>query len=190
MRLSICIATMDRRESLLSRMLWGLQSQPGLGGAFEILVYGGIVRVGEKLDSMFAEARGSHVVFFGDDDYVTADYMSTVLPLLDVDFVGHRLIQTVDGRYAASFAHDARYKSWRGPIRGVTPIMPIRRELALQVPFPDGYEGDKDWSLQVGELVETSTFVDKVLYFYDFQSEHRFRDVGKWPYDPALVRWL
>ena len=66
----------------------------------------------------------------------------------------------------------------------------VRRELALEVPYPDDYYQDGVWSAEIQKSVRTHAFVDRDLYFYDYRIRDRARSVGWWPYPKEKVRWL
>lgn len=200
MRLSVLVPTVTPRASLLSRLLYGITRQVG---DFEILVHGDDdMGMGDKLNQMFSEATGEYVVCVDDDDMLADSYMDTVLPALSGDFVGYRILALKDGKYWAEVQHRWNMPGWGGEIRGVGPKCPIRREIALQVPFGNDYNDDENWSDQVGRLVESGVFIDRALYIYDWWTNHMLgtapvhhprrwanqRDVGDWPYDPQRVR--
>jgi hypothetical protein len=188
MMLSICIATIPERRSLLSRMLHSL-AQPGINETFEILCHQGTRPHGEKINRMVSLAEGSHVTFLDDDDWVASDYVASLTPHGE-DFVGYDTVCLVEGRYDQTVTHDAQYEGWNGTRRGVSQKCPILRELALEIPYPDDYYQDGKWSASVQLGVRTHAYVPKNLYFYDYRNQDRHRSVGMWPYDKSEIRWL
>ena len=203
MKLSVLIPTVSPRESLLSRLLWSITSQTG---DFEIVVHGGdTIPMGDKLNRMFTVAQGEYVVCVDDDDMLADSYMEQVLPRLeDVDFLGYRILVLRDGAFWMEVEHRGGVTGWGSKVRGVGPKCPIRRELALQVPFGNAYTDDVTWSSQVGRLVRAAGFVDRPLYIYDWWAERMLgtapdhhvdrwgsqRDVGEWPYVPSRITFL
>lgn len=188
MNLSVLIATVPQRKSLLSRMLHSLM-QPGLNSQYEILVHQGNRPHGEKVNRMVEHAYGSHVVIIDDDDWVAANYVESVVPH-DEDFVGYRIVVMAEGMYDQTVVHDATYDGFTGPLRGVSQKCPIVREAALQVPYPDDYYQDGVWSAEIQQLIGTHAYVDQDLYFYDYWNQDRYRHVGWFPYDKTAIRWL
>jgi hypothetical protein len=202
-KLSVLIPTVSPRRSLLSRLLWSVTSQLG---DFEIVVHAGDdIPMGDKLNRMFTVAKGEYVVCVDDDDMLADSYMEQVLPKCgDVDFVGYRILVLHDGAFWMEVEHRGDVSGWGETIRGVGPKCPIRRELALQVPFGNAYTDDQRWSLEVGRLVKTSAYVDRPLYVYDWWESHMLgtapdhqtdrwgtqRDVGMWPFRQVPIVWL
>lgn len=211
--LSVLIPTISSRASTLSRSLWHLEQQNTYG--FEVLVHqGDEIGLGDKINRMVQEARGDFIVMVDDDDYLPLHYMHTVWPTLrlSTDFVGYRILALKNGAFWLSIEHSATNQFGSQTLRrGVCNKMPIRTELARQVPFGNDYTDDWPWSEQIHNLVERSTFIDEHLYVYDwwpesmaFKNPERHpdkwapaHDVGVWPYDGASwpiagdrLRWL
>lgn len=200
--LTICIPTVPGRESLLSRLLWTLQ--PQVGEVCEVLISPGRRPMGDKLNEMFAEAKGDYVVAVDDDDLVATDYVSS-LPLgRNVDFHGYDILWTENGRYAGTVRHHLDGDpSWTTLDRGVSPKCPVRTEIARRVRFGNEYHADRIWSAAVHEQCEAGAYIPAPLYHYDHWDAHmvgtspddpRFgrpqRDVGMWPFDPEAFTWL
>jgi hypothetical protein len=202
--LTICIPTVPGRESLLSRLLWTLQ--PQLSDRVEVLVSPGRRPMGDKLNEMFAAARGTYVVAIDDDDLVTSDYVATITQLAehDLDFIGHDILWLEDGRYAGRVRHRiGGDTSWRSLDRGVSPKCPVRTDIARRVRFGNEYTADRAWSAAAHEQCESGTYLARCLYIYDHWSDHMVgtspddprygrpqRDVGIWPFDREAFTWL
>ena len=203
MRLSVLVPTVSPRASLLSRLLWSITSQ---SGDYEIVIHeGDDIPMGDKLNRMFTVAQGEYVVCVDDDDMLADSYMDNVLPRLEgIDFLGYQILVLRDGAFWMQVEHRGDAVGWGSRVRGVGPKCPIRRELALQVPFGNAYTDDVSWSSQVARLVKSSDFVARPLYIYDWWEsrmlgtapdhyESRWeeqRDVGTWPWVPAVITWL
>lgn len=195
--LTICIPTIASRRSLLSRLLWSLPEMPF---PVEVLVADGAWGMGDKLDAMFNAARMSHVICVDDDDMLLPGPWA----LPDVDFVGHRVLYTEDGRFGGSVAHRGDGDtSWATFDRGVSPKCPIRTEIAKATRFGNHYTADREWSQAVQADITSHAFIDAHLYHYDHFNSHMVgtapeggrldtpqRDVGIWPYNPEVVTWL
>lgn len=134
-------------------------------------------------NALVADARGEYVCFVDDDDRVPEHYCDTIVEAVESspDYVGFRVevndlskqpINKRWRRYSAS--HSIRWRGWyqRGNqfFRDVSHLNPIRRDIALQVPFPPGRALDHDWAKAVRPLISSETFVDEVMYFYDYDS--------------------
>lgn len=200
--LTICIPTIPGRESVLSRLLWTLQ--PQVWDEIEVLVSPGRRPMGDKLNEMFAEARGRHVVAIDDDDFVASDYVDHLANWGDVDFIGHNILWLENGKYAGTVKHrlggDA---TWATLDRSVSPKCPVRAEIARRVRFGNEYHADRAWSAEVAEQCESGHYIAAPLYIYDHWSDHMVgtspddprygrpqRDVGMWPFSPEAFTWL
>jgi len=203
--LTVCVPSIPARASLLSRLLWSLQMQP-LDGVEVLVSDDGRRPMGDKLNEMFAAAAGEYVVAVDDDDYLTADYMARVVPLLveGADFTGYQVLWLEDGRFAGRVSHRlGGDTSWSTLQRGVSPKCPVRTEVARRHRFGNEYTADRVWSAEVERACEFGIYLPAPLYVYDHWSSHmlgtspddpRFgrpqRDVGFWPYDPEGVTWI
>lgn len=199
--LSVIVATIPGRESLLSRCLHSITEQPG---DYEVIVVAGTGGLGTKYNAAVAIAEGSHVTNVDDDDWLAADYMAHMLPLCEtgVDYVGLKILALVNGGFWHVRVTTGAVKTWVDtdvdgqvvyPPQGPVPKGAIRRELAAQIVYGNRYAADKVWSADAATLVVTWEFADRCLYVYDYVP-HRFginaggRDVGMWPFDEARVR--
>lgn len=180
MTLTIVVCHMRERASLLSRCLFYLENQTVQD--FDVLVMHADKPKGQKLNRAFREAKTSHVMVVDDDDWVSPILVESVLPF-DEDFVGYDSVQMVDGMFSQIIRQET-----------ASHICPVRTELALQVPFDDGYFEDIRWTKQVAPLIETETYIDKPLYFYDKWNSRQgewspVRQVGRWPHDKRNFGW-
>lgn len=200
--LTVCVPTVPSRESMLSRLLWTLA--PQVGPQLEVIVASGPGPMGDKVNAMFAAASGTHVTVVDDDDLVTHDYIAQIAPHLDVDFVGHHILWLENGAYKGTITHHAAGDPhWRSLDRGVCVKCPVKVEIARRHSFGNAYTDDRVWAIAVHREIRTAAFVDRHLYIYDHWNAHMLgtepgdprasnpqRDVGLWPYDPSLFRWL
>jgi hypothetical protein len=171
--LSICIPTISTRKGLLSRLLWSIGEQAEHAPDFEVLVYpGDNIPYGDKLNRMFAEAKGEYVVAVGDDDWLPGCYLGLVLGHLmstHIDYLGYKILYLNKGRYQYDITHTADIVGWpTNRLRGVCQTCPVRSSIARSVPFGNEYFDDRKWSLEVGKQVQKHLFIDRVLYVYDY----------------------
>ncbi len=174
--LTFCIPTVSHRAGLLSRLLWSIGEQAdGWADRFEVLIYpGDDVAYGDKLNHMFAEAKGEYVVAIGDDDWLSAAYLRSVMPWLrdpleSPDYVGYKILYLNGGKYQYDITHTADIVGWPSDrLRGVCQTCPVRTSIARSVPFGNEYFDDRKWSAEVGKQVKRHTFIDRVLYYYDY----------------------
>lgn len=199
--ITICIPTMPQRASTLSRLL--AQLEPFDRRRFEVLVHEKVAPMGDKLNEMFARAQGDWVVCVDDDDLIFPALIPTDLP--DVDFVGWRILVSIDGRVVGSVSHrldrdpDA---TWANGDRGVSPKCLVRTSIARKVPFGNEYTADRQWSRQVQAMCKSGHFVDELVYHYDHHTGAMLgtnpddrpnasqRDVGTWDYKRGAFTWL
>jgi hypothetical protein len=195
--LTVIVPTIPPRASLLGRLLWHLGQD--LDDRAEVLVMDGPAGLGVKVEQAVQLAHGRMSVVIDDDDLVPDDYTHTICDVLeehDVDFVGYRILRTIDNEYRGSFSHDLNGDvTWVWPDRGVSPKCPFRTSLAVGVPFRDDYCGDRFWSEQMHFLCRSGVFIDRHLYRSDewtgtstFKGDQH-ADVGDWPHDPSRFRW-
>jgi len=211
--LTICVPTVSHRAGLLSRLLWSIGEQAApYQGQFEVLIHpGDNIAYGDKLNRLFAEAKGEYVVDCGDDDWVSGSFLS----LIDVamsghyDCIGYKILYTEDGRFQREIAQGALgYVGISDPFNnGVTQRCLIKKEIAMSVPFGNHYTADREWGPAVQEKIRSATFVNRVLYFYDHREDEMLgtmpnhlpanwvdtNRVGTWNYDFPWwegPRWL
>lgn len=177
---TIMVATLgqrqDRFERLLNRLLPQVESA---AGRVNVLAYwnNGERPLAEIRQSLVEEADGEFVSFVDDDDLVSPNYVTRILPLLDdeIDYVGFRLQCSVDGVPLKPTYHSLAFDQWyddaKGYYRDVSHLNPIRRSLALQADFrrtepPE----DVAWADQLRGVLKTEKFVDDIMYFYESSS--------------------
>lgn len=184
--LSICIATIPERSEQFVALVAELERQPG---AVEIISDDsprGTITIGAKRQRMNQRATGTHVAHIDDDDWIPPDYLPTILAGLqsDPDCIGHyELCEGMGPRpelavwtnAAPAWATGSAAARW-GCRHVRTPFhkTPIRRSIALQVPFPDTSFGeDHDFSkrLKAARLIGSEVFIPRVLQFYRYKFE-------------------
>lgn len=180
--LSILIPTMPKRLGLLKRLLNVLN--PQVTDEVEILTYSddGRVTTGRKRNDLIKQAKGQYVVFVDDDDMVSDTYVSDILKAAtkNPDCITFRGWMTTDNRSKTEFRLSINYPYAEGWYEGKmiyfrypNHITPIKREIALQVPFPNVSMGeDYAWATEIHKrkLLNTEVHIRKELYFYLYQS--------------------
>jgi hypothetical protein len=138
------------------------------------------ISIGKKRQNLLEQATGNYCAFIDDDDFVAPDYVDKILSALETkpDCVGFKIHCTTNGGNPQSAITSIRYPKWVDNVdgyahcRSVYHKSPVRRELALQVGFPDlRYSEDRVYSIGIMKLVKTEVFIDSVLYFYRFRTE-------------------
>jgi hypothetical protein len=83
-------------------------------------------------------------------------------------------VMTTNGRKPRRFVHSLAYDSYfeRDSVYYRCPnhYNPVRRELALQVGFPDiNFMEERDYAYRLRPLLKTEVVIPDTLYFYDFR---------------------
>lgn len=194
MKLSILVATVEPRQSLLSRLLWTLEQQ--LTDEVEVIVCGGWVGFGTKINEMRQTAKGKFSVVIDDDDNVTPDYIEKVLPLLtdNIDYLDYGVLHTIDGKF-----NDVIFS--KDPFT-VHHKCPVRNSIAKDIPMGDGYHDDRAWSALASAAISDKRLLNRYMYLHEYwgtgtvgtepigKNETSQRDVGTYPYNKEKFIWL
>lgn len=176
----------------MSRCLYSIVEQAP--ATVEVLVVVGEGLLGDKVNRAAQAARGEFMTVVDDDDWLTADYMANVLPAChDVDYVGLKVIELIDGRFTKTTATSAEFNRWGNGNRGPVPKGVTRTELWQRHPMGNHYSADRDWLRDVHPSIGSHTFIDRAMYVYDYHEaasafgggDHR--DVGQWPVDWSRI---
>jgi hypothetical protein len=179
MKWSILVLTQPSRATFLARLLDILEPQvrKALGVEVTVRFFDMELSLGENRQKMLEASESEYVNFVDDDDLVPADYVMSILPLLDgVDYVGFRVQCHVDGRPFSRTFHSLRFSGWSndafGHYRDISHINPIRRELALLALIEGGFGEDERWAarLRATGKVKTEHYIDRVMYDYYYRS--------------------
>jgi glycosyltransferase involved in cell wall biosynthesis len=180
--LSILIPTMPKRSGLLKRLLASLA--PQRTNEVEVLTYSddGRITTGRKRNDLIKQAKGQYVVFVDDDDMVADTYIPDILNAAKSkpDCITFRGWMETDGTNRKEFRLSINYPYtavWENGnevyLRYPNHITPIKRSIALQVPFPNVTMGeDYAWATELHKrkLLKTEVHIQKELYFYLYQS--------------------
>jgi glycosyltransferase involved in cell wall biosynthesis len=180
--LSILIPTLHKRKGLLSKLLTELNKQRT--PEIEILTYAddGAVTTGRKRNDLIKQAAGNYIVAIDDDDMVAPTYIADILGAAkhNPDCITFNGWMETDGTNRTEFRLGIGYPyiatTEKGKVvylRYPNHITPIRRTIALTVPFPNVSMGeDYDWATKLhnGKLLKTEVRIDKPLYFYQYRT--------------------
>jgi hypothetical protein len=182
MILSILICSLHKRSGSFRALVDELHRQANQNKEVEILSFvdSGEISTGNKRNALVNMAQGVYVVHVDDDDEVASDYISSILEAAkqDTDAIVFNGIMTTDGLNPKKWyiSKDLPYKSeirngQEVYLRYPNHIVPIKRSIALQVPFGNKYrEEDFDFATQLHKqnLIKTETKINKELYIYKF----------------------
>lgn len=182
MTLSILICSLHKRSGMMRALVDELYRQINGDKDVEILTFidSGEISTGNKRNALVNMSQGVYVVHVDDDDEVAIDYVSSILEASkqNTDAIVFNGIMTTDGRNPKKWyiSKDLPYKleirdGQEIYLRYPNHIVPIKRSIAIQVPFGNKYrEEDYDFATQLHHrgLIKTETKIDKELYTYKF----------------------
>lgn len=192
--LSILIATTTERESQFKDliMLFLLQIDSQFEEKVEIIAMqdNKEISIGRKRQLLLEQAKGKFIVFFDDDDFPYSFYVKTIVSVIqnnpDIDCIGLVIDMTTDLQNHQTCFHSLQNKEWRDGFkvqdkydyyRNVTHFNPVRRDLALQVGFPDLRFGeDKDYSDRISLLCKKEYMIDMPLWHYKFSTNQKHNE--------------
>ena len=173
-RLSILICSIVGRETLLRRLLASLDSQTS--DDVEILVETDDRKIttGAKRNVLLKRAAGDYVAFVDDDDTVSDDYVPKILSALTSSPDCCSLEGSIHFKRrneTKKFVHSISYDDWFEKdgiyYRCPNHLNTVKREIALQVMFPDVRVGeDKRYSLALRPLLDVEECIGGVIYYY------------------------
>lgn len=134
--------------------------------------------LGQKRNYLVDIAQGEYVVFVDDDDRITEDYISTLLQATTqgsdcICFQAEVSINKEAPKICDySIKHLKDSNTPNGYLRIPNHICAIKKSIAQQVSFPNKVYGeDSAFSSGLLPLLQTETRIDRVLYYYDFNTE-------------------
>ncbi len=183
MLLSILIPTLPERDEFLFDLTINLWEQVKKANAFdkvEILTDSRdrSVTTGEKRNDLLKTASGKYVWHVDDDDFIYEYAIEEILKAVEIDpdVIGICGIMTVDGKneigweirlghpYCATIRNGKEFY-----LRHPNHITPMKREIALKIPFPNKTFGeDYEWSKKLNDAghLKTQAIIEKPLYHY------------------------
>jgi len=179
--LSILVLTIPNRIStFFLRLLNSLEEQSKDYDNIEILcLYDNRVKtVGEKRNILLEAASGRFLVFIDDDDRISNDYVESIMGAIQnnpsADCIVFDCITTIDNdrvqycKYSIEYDYTEWDDQWRGK---PAHTMVWRSDIAKKCKYiSTNYGEDIDWVKRACINVKQEVRIDKVLYFYDFNS--------------------
>lgn len=134
--------------------------------------------VGEKRNLLMEAASGDYIVYHDCDDLPSDDYIEQLLEgtKSGADIITFQVSVSINGAIPKLCFYSKRYETdyntsdayYRLPNH----IMCVKRELALRVKFPlQSFGEDADYAKRLRPLLITQHTIDKVLYYYNFNSQ-------------------
>lgn len=175
MILSILICHLKERKLLLDRLMKRVESQI-VGMPVEILIEAdsGEMTTGAKRNILLSKATGSYICFVDDDDMVCPEYCEKIITALKTNPDCTSLCGVLyrDHMEPRLFFHSIKngqkwFEKDRHYYRPANHLNAVRRDLALQVKFPDITHGeDRVYSEKLFPLLKTEAAIDGVIYEY------------------------
>lgn len=137
--------------------------------------------LGRKRNALVDIAQGRYVQFIDDDDRIEPDMFKSILDATDhrnpePDIITFLAAVSLNGEppkichYSKDFAGDRNTEE--GYERIPNHICAVKRELALQIPFPHSLYGeDSAYARLLLPLLRNEYHIPKVLYRYDYNQE-------------------
>ena len=149
---------------------------------------------GLKRQALLDVAQGRYVTHLDDDDMVSGDYISEILAAIampEVDVIVFNQQSTWNGQnpftvkcgleFENEGVHkDAEDKLWQNIHRKPWHWCVWNSKIAKAAKFPDGYiDDDWFWLKQAIALAKTQHRIDKILHFYQHNSQTSASQQGK-----------
>ena len=175
---SILICTIGRRSEQFANILNILLPQVNeYHGTVEIVAYwnNGERPLAEIRQTLVEKAKGEYIAFVDGDDGVPPYYVEEIMTATVEDcpdYVGWQMQAYTNGVALKPTYHSMRYEGWSeddaGYYRDVSHLNPIKRSIALKVPFTHIGDNPEDfrWAQEVPKYVKTESYIDKPVYFY------------------------
>lgn len=188
-KLSILIPTVKGREEKLQRLMDILDPQfdellsESISSGempIEILIKedNKELSIGSKRQLLIEQANGEYIVFIDDDDTVSTTYIRDILNNTGSDAIGFLIDCYSNGKFTGTAKASNKYNDWgeyKEGFRYVRTIYhktPHLRKLALQTGFKNmRYGEDYDYCTRLKPLIKSEAFINKVLYFYQYNDE-------------------
>lgn len=180
-KLSILIPTVGERDDRFKKLVETLSPQVQKHkGRVEVVVFWNNfdTPLAEIRQALVNEARGEYISFIDDDDSVPEYYCDRILAATKTrpDYIGWRMQLWFNGQKMKPTYHSIEYTEWSddgdGYYRNASHLNPVKRSIALQVPFHQGDDKfygtaeDYSWSQRVAPLLKTEEYIEDVMYFY------------------------
>lgn len=177
--LTVGILTIEGREHFLTRLLNHLKQIIPADQAHKIEIFVNKdkkqKKVGEKRNEVLMAARGKYVCFIDDDDMVSHNYFTAILPELEkgVDCVGFYGNYYIQNQLVMQFSHanknGGNFRKDGIQYRPINHLNPIKTSIAREILFPKiNLSEDSDYSNELFKsgLIKTESNLDQILYHY------------------------
>jgi glycosyltransferase involved in cell wall biosynthesis len=199
--LEVHIVSLASRAAMLDALLAELRRQVATyhlesAVAIRTLVDEGEATQGSKRNTLLDSAGGQYVVSVDDDDWVSPDYLCSLLEAIHnrpgVDVVTFHAERTIDGASPQRIVFDALQTEPPDEHSDVVLMPPNhiccwKTEIARRARHADDlpYGSDQPWwkSLLLAKAVTSQKRVPRVLYHYRFRTQN-----DGVPHDPARMR--
>jgi len=174
-KLSILVCSIMNRLESLGKIMYALRNQSENKPVEVISVLdNSSMRVGEKRNRLLSMAKGDYVCFVDDDDFVSVDYVDSILEAMEEnpDVITFGLARNHNGvfdrhcYYSIEFDRDRDTKEayYRIPNH----LMVFKREIAQSVKYKNvSFGEDAEWAKLVKPLLKTEKVIPKILYLYE-----------------------
>jgi hypothetical protein len=192
MTLSITIASISKRKSMLDALLHEINNQivqNNLQDEVEILVDDDEDRfLGTKRKLMLSQAKGLFTCAIDDDDWITENYVKLIVEAIknnpNIDNLGINGIITTDGENPKKWVISCHFDDWyeEDDVYYRTPnhICPIRTDLARIADFDEVDWGeDYPFSQRIKPLLKNEAVIEEPLYIYQFSTTGSLNDYQK-----------
>lgn len=136
------------------------------------------IMLGDKRNLMIDQAQGAYVVFVDDDDRLSKDYIVSLLEATNsgADVITFKAEVSLNNSAPKiciySKDYDKDYNTEQNYHRLPNHICCVKKEIAERVQFPSIIYGeDSAYAKMLKPLLKSQYFIDKVLYYYDYNSE-------------------
>lgn len=183
MTISILICSLESRNAQLNDLLQELRRQCIECNATDVEVLTNVDNkqksTGKKRNELLHEATGKYIIFIDDDDWIEPCYISELLIAANSDadcFAINGWMTTngsnrIDWRLSKNYENRTIKENGHTPVylRTTNHITAVKRELALQIGFPDKSNAeDKYYSDRVSKLCKTEYQIIPMMYHYRF----------------------
>lgn len=133
------------------------------------------IMLGEKRNTMVDIAKGKYIVFVDDDDRLSDDYIISLLQATETnaDVITFKASVSINGGspkicyYTKNIKAD--YNTANAYYRLPNHICCVKKEVSLKSSFPNiKYGEDSAYSKLLAPHLKTQHYIDKVLYYYDW----------------------
>lgn len=183
-KLSLLVCSVPHRIFALAKLLQELDRQIAGRAGIEILVLmdNKLMTVGKKRQRLLEMAQGEFVTYIDDDDWISPDYIDTLMEILDnperppfyPDVICPEVTVSIDdgqvGRVEMSVEYaDQPIQEYRPPrtCRPPHELAIWSRAIALRSRFPDtSYGEDFEWARPLWPLVKFEVKIAKAIYWW------------------------